>query len=120
MNRKSKGFCLYDLPADLPAGELCEKILDGDSVRIERIVSTGQTTPPGEYYDQAEDEWVALLSGTAELTFYGPEGEESRTAMRAGDTLLIRAGQRHRVTYTSAEPPCIWLCVFGQNFVAGR
>lgn len=118
MNPNSKGPNLYELPDALPAGELCEPLLNGRAVRVERIISTGQTTPPGEYYDQAEDEWVALLSGTAEITFYNTSGQQSRIALKEGSTLLIPAGRRHRVTYTSSEPPCIWLCVFGQGLTA--
>ena len=38
-------------------------------MRIERIVSTGQSSPPGFWYDQADDEFVVLLSGSARLRF---------------------------------------------------
>ncbi|MEA3070082.1 MAG: cupin 2 protein, partial [Alphaproteobacteria bacterium] len=36
-------------------------------LRIERIVSLGQASPPGFWYDQAEGEWVVLLAGAAKL-----------------------------------------------------
>ena len=59
--------------------------------RVERIVSSGQVSPEGFWYEQDEDEWVLVLQG---------EGR------------ILPAGKRHRVSYTSQNPPCIWLCVF--------
>lgn len=43
---------IFDLPTKLPSEELVESLLANDQVLIERIVSTGQVTPPGEWYDQ--------------------------------------------------------------------
>ena len=48
-------------------------------VRVERIVSWGRCSPPGFWYDQDEDEWVALLSGSARLLL-----EDSGRSSRAG------------------------------------
>jgi cupin 2 domain-containing protein len=93
-----------EAPADR---ERFEPLLDRAGVRIERIVSTGQTTPRGEWYDQPGDEWVALLSGFASLRFEGGEVLE----LVSGDWLLIPARARHRVEATSADPPCVWLAV---------
>ena len=95
----------FPYPAD---EELLEVLAHGHNCRVERIVSTGQTTPEGQWYDQEQDEWVALLSGNAELTW--KDGE--KTKLKAGDWLLIPAHARHRVTYTSTEPPCVWLAFF--------
>ncbi len=95
----------FPSPAD---EELLEVLAHGHNSRVERIVSTGQTTPEGQWYDQEQDEWVALLSGNAELTW--KDGE--KTKLKAGDWLLIPAHARHRVTYTSTEPPCVWLAFF--------
>ena len=66
---------------------------------IERIISTGQTTPLGEWYDQETDEWVILLQGKAELSY--EDGE--RIGLQAGDYLVIPAHVKHRVEYTSQE-----------------
>ncbi|MCL2059090.1 MAG: cupin domain-containing protein [Oscillospiraceae bacterium] len=74
-------------------------------VRIERIVSTGQVSG---WYDQAETEFVALLEGAAEIEYEGGR----RLALSRGDTLIIKPHERHKVAYTSSDPPCIWLCVF--------
>lgn len=98
---------LFDLPSPLPAEELFEPLLPDRGVLIERIISTGQVTPEGVWYDQDRDEWVALLQGKATLLF--EDGQS--TDLRPGDCLLIPAHTRHRVTHTSADPPCIWLAV---------
>lgn len=75
------------------------------SFELERIVSHGQATPAGEWYDQAWEEWVLLLQGQAELGW----ADGSRTRLGTGDSLLIEAHRRHRVEMTS--PDCIWLAV---------
>ena len=45
--------------------EVMEDILTTESFRLERIISTGQATPAGEWYDQETHEWVLLLAGEA-------------------------------------------------------
>ena len=87
--------------------EQTDILLETAKVRIERIVSTGQVSPPGFWYDQDEDEWVTVLEGEAELTT-----ETEVIPLKKGDSYFLPAGLRHRVSYTSTEPPCIWLCVF--------
>ena len=100
---------IFDLPDPLPSDEAFTDLISADGVRIERIVSSGQTTPKGEWYDQDHDEWVALIQGEAVLEY--ENGEKLR--LRAGDHLLIPAHCRHRVDFTSEKPPCIWIAVFG-------
>ena len=82
-------------------------LFDRPAARLERIVSTGQSTPPGTWYDQPGDEWVALLAGRATLRFE----DGGLVELAPGDWLLIPAHERHRVEATSAEPPCVWLAV---------
>ena len=95
---------IYDLP-QLPLSEELTTILaENENVRIERIVSTGHIS---DWYDQNETEFVALLQGEARIEF-----ENKTITMTKGDTLVIQPHKRHRVAYTSSEPPCIWLCVF--------
>ena len=50
---------------------------------------------------------MTLLSGEARL-----DTETGPVTLQPGDTLLLPAHFRHRVDYTSKEPPCIWLCLF--------
>lgn len=99
---------LQDLPETLPE-ELTECLLQSDTMRIERIVSTGQTSPPGFWYDQQENEWVAVLSGEARLRF---DGDESSVNLGPGDWINIPAHRRHRVEWTTPDQPTLWLAVF--------
>jgi cupin 2 domain-containing protein len=98
---------LFRLPPELPADELFETLAAGGDVLVERIVSTGQATPPGEWLAQDGDEWVVLLTGEAELSYE----DGARLRLGPGDHVLIPAGERHRVESTSVEPPCVWLAV---------
>lgn len=100
-------FNIYDLPQEIDHEEKFETILLNQGLRIERIISTGQTSPEGFWYDQDRHEWLTLLQGTATLRWEDGRQQE----LSAGDCLLLRAHQKHRVEYTSAEPPCIWLAV---------
>jgi len=96
---------LSDLPAGAQAAERFEDLLTRPGVRIERIVSSGQSTPTGEWMDQASDEWVLLVAGRAGLTL---EGAPPLT-LAPGDHLLIPTHRRHRVDWT--ETPTVWLAV---------
>jgi cupin 2 domain-containing protein len=77
-------------------------------VRIERIVSTGQATPPGEWLSMARAEWVILLRGSAALRF---DGDELPLVLAVGDYVSIPANCRHRVEWTDAAGPTVWLAV---------
>ncbi|NJL52782.1 MAG: cupin domain-containing protein [Hydrococcus sp. SU_1_0] len=99
---------IFELPKQLPTAELFETLLNHDQITIKRIISTGQVTPVGEWYDQEQNEWLIVLQGEAELSYE----DNSRIKLTTGDYLLIPAQQKHRVEYTSTEPPCIWLTVF--------
>ena len=76
-------------------------------LRIERIVSTGQATPAGEWLAQTQAEWVLLVQGEAILRF--ATGPERR--LRSGDHVHIPGGTRHRVEWTAEKPPTVWLAV---------
>lgn len=86
------------------------EILKSGQVRIERIVSEGHVSPPGFWYDQNEWEYVAVLQGSAEL-----ETLNGKIRLDSGDWVMIPEHERHRVSYTSSEPPCVWLAVFGKE-----
>jgi cupin 2 domain-containing protein len=98
---------IFNLPLSLPPIEVFEPLVSTDNILIERIISTGQVTPSGEWYDQDKDEWVLLLQGEASLVY----ADGSKVRLIAGNYLLIPAHQKHRVEYTSSEPPCIWLAI---------
>lgn len=100
---------VYDLP-EMRQGddERFDQLLSGQgSIRLERIVSFGHTTPEGEWYDQGWDEWVTVLEGEAVLTF--ADGKEIR--LERGMHAFLPRHNKHRVAYTSS--PCIWLAVHG-------
>ena len=90
------------------AGEHFEELLSRSGFRVERIVSTGQASPPGFWYDQDVAEWVVLLSGAAELQF---EDEAAPLKLTPGDWINIAAHRRHRVTWTDPSQPSIWLAI---------
>ena len=96
------------LPQGPQAGELFDGLIEKPGVRIERIVSTGQITPEGEWYDQVRDEFVLLVSGAARLRV---DGEAEDRKLSPGGWLFLPAHCRHRVTWTQAAPPTIWLAV---------
>ncbi len=98
---------LVDLPVALSTEETT-LLLQGEQVRIERIVSCGQSSPPGFWYDQDEDEWLLLLTGCGAIEF----ADGRIVILTAGDTLLIPAGERHRVASTATDEPTVWLAVF--------
>ncbi|WP_035985829.1 cupin domain-containing protein [Leptolyngbya sp. KIOST-1] len=98
---------LFQLPESLPDGEALTSLIETTNLRVERIVSIGHTTPPGDWYDQGWTEWVVLLQGRATLTYE----DGAVLSMGPGDYVLIPAHVRHRVDYTSTDPPCIWLAI---------
>lgn len=101
------GNIFSGIPADIPE-EIFETIAENGPVRIERIISCGQATPQGAWYDQDLDEWVILLQGSAEILF---ETDTLPFTLRPGDHIMIPAHCRHRVTRTDAKGPTIWLAV---------
>ena len=96
-----------NLPVKLP-NERFDELLRGDGFRLERILSTGQATPAGQWYDQDQAEWVLVLRGSAQLQF---EGEAEAVELGPGDHVLIPAHCRHRVQWTDPRYPTVWLAV---------
>jgi cupin 2 domain-containing protein len=88
--------------------EKITQLLSAPNVRIDRIVSKGQASPPGFWWDQEWAEWVVLLTGSAGLRF---DGETTVRELKPGDYLHIPAHVRHRVEWTHKEQPTIWLAV---------
>lgn len=99
---------LFAALAGSATNEVFEPLLSGGGFRLERIVSMGQATPAGEWYDQESAEWIVLLSGSATLRFAGPEETFS---LAPGDWVLIPARRRHRVERTAAEGETVWLAL---------
>ena len=98
---------LNDIPAELPE-ELFTTLLSAKGLRIERIVSQGQVSPPGFWYDQEGSEWVVVLEGSAAVQF---EGAAEPVELRRGSYLNIPAHARHRVAWTDPNQKTIWLAI---------
>jgi len=103
------------LPANLfadiaatAAQEQFSELLERPGLRIERIVSTGQSSPPDFWYDQADGEWVLLVQGEAGLRF---ADESEARHLKPGNFLDIVPHRRHRVEWTSPDQPTIWLAI---------
>lgn len=109
--RASEQPVLRNLLADIPGrgdGERFDELLSRPGLRIERIVSTGQASPPGFWYDQPRAEWVLVLQGEALLRI---ETESEPRRLRAGDFADLPARCRHRVEWTRPDQPTVWLAV---------
>lgn len=89
--------------------ECFEILFHGKNMMAERIISTGQVTPEEQWYNQELDEWVVLIRGEAKIKF----DDDEEVFLKRGDYIFIPARKRHRVTYTSANPACIWLAFHG-------
>lgn len=96
-------------PCDPATPEWVDDLLKRPGLRIERIVSSGQCSPPGFWYDQPESEWILLLSGSAGLRL---EHETHTRLLGPGDCLDIPAHCRHRVEWTAQSTHTVWLAVF--------
>ena len=99
---------LFDTIPDTLQDELFQTLAESGAVRIERIVSDGHVSPLDEWYDQAWDEWVLLVSGGATLLF---ENNAAHVILLPGDYVMIPAGCRHRVERTDPTQKTIWLAV---------
>ena len=85
--------------------EIFTELLKTPNIKIEQIVSYGQSSPNDFWYDQEENEWVVVLDGEAVLEF-----EDKSVTLKKGEYINILAHQKHRVAYTTN--PTIWLAVF--------
>ena len=99
---------LFQPPSMASADEVAEELLRGGEFRLERIFSTGQTTPSGQWCDQSDHEWVVLLSGGAKIVF---EAEAEPVCLTPGDWINIPAHRRHRVEWTDPNQETVWLAL---------
>lgn len=87
--------------------EIFGKIFQNRNIKIERIISYGQSSPLDFWYDQEENEFVLLLDGEAKIEF-----EDKIYSLKGGDYLLIPSHVKHKVVFTSVDKPTIWLAIF--------
>ena len=95
------------IPSEIP-NELFEDIIKTESLRIERIVSKGHTSPDVGWYDQEENEWVIVLSGYGVIEYFSGV----KVSLKQGDYVNIKANEKHRVVETSPNEPTVWLAIF--------
>jgi cupin 2 domain-containing protein len=88
--------------------EQITELLSCPHVKVERIVSRGQASAPDFWYDQDWAEWVLVLAGSAGLMI---EGESAARNLAPGDYVYLPPHVRHRVAWTDAAQPTIWLAV---------
>jgi cupin 2 domain-containing protein len=108
---------LLSSPCPPHGEERIEELLLGGGFRLERIHSCAARSPDGFWYEQAEHEWVLLLQGSARLRF---DDGEADCGLSRGDSLLIRAGRRHRIEATDPAPGTVWLALFWTEEAAAR
>lgn len=126
--KKKKKINIFDLK-DLSVNEEIIKILfKNENVKIEKIISTGQTT---DWQESNKNEFVILIQGNAEIEYYDnrmcedknfktnenimknlKNTNDMKLQLGKGDIILIKKGERHRVSYTSKNPCCVWICIF--------
>ena len=99
---------LTSLPSACDA-EMTETLITAHGIRLQRIISFGQVSPEGFWYDQKEAEWVMLLTGRARLVI---AGEADERVLGPGDAVYLPAHCRHRVEWTDPDHPTVWLALF--------
>jgi cupin 2 domain-containing protein len=100
---------LFEGLPDARSEEVLENLAQDGAVRIERIVSRGQVSPSGFWYDQDQNEWVILLRGAARIEF---EYRADALELRPGDYVNIPRRVRHRVGWTAPDETTVWLAVW--------
>jgi cupin 2 domain-containing protein len=96
-----------NIPSEL-VNEIFENIIITENIRVERIVSKGQSSPDTGWYDQSEHEWIIVLSGYGVIEYINGV----QVVLKEGDYLNIKAHEKHRVIETSPNEKTVWLAIF--------
>ncbi len=100
------GNLFESLPEDI-SKEVFSEIIQGENIRIERIISKGHSSPEAGWYDQDDNEWIIVLKGEAKLSFENNDDVH----LVSGSHLNIPAHTKHKVTWTKPNTETIWLAV---------
>ena len=104
------GNLLGQIPP-LPS-EVFADLVSTNNVRIEHILSQGQQTPTGEWFDQDEHEWVCWCRrGHPGLHHTGYRVQE-RVHLGPGITSTSRRTFSTGVEWTHPTETTVWLCVY--------
>ncbi len=106
MNNLNEVFNFFENIPQNSEKEIFQTVKSNPNIKIERIISYGQTTPKDYWYDQSEDEFVMILKGEAKIKY----NDDTEYHLKKGNSLYIKAGQKHRIVFTSN--PAVWLAVF--------
>jgi cupin 2 domain-containing protein len=93
-----------NVPENIPE-EIFERLIVNSNFHLERIISQGHNSPKDFWYDQDTNEFVILISGSAELHFF--DGE--KFFLKPGDYFIIPANTKHRIERTDSEQKTFWL-----------
>lgn len=106
-NRVRRGNIFHKLGANRSSErfDILTRLGEG---RVERIVSLGQSSPSGSWYDQDHSEWVLVLRGRARLEV---QGMPKPVELGPGDYIDLPAHTRHRVDWTTSDEPTVWLAI---------
>ena len=99
---------IFSFAEGTASDETSTALVTAPHLRLERIVSHAQASPEGFWYDQEWAEWVIVLKGSAGLHF---EGESAPRVLSHGNYIDIPAHARHRVAWTDATEPTVWLAL---------
>jgi len=88
--------------------EIFQTLFKNKKLKIERIVSQGQSTKKGKWFREKRNEWVIVLKGRASLIF---RRDNRLVKLKAGDYIFIPAKAVHRVEWTTKQQKTIWLAV---------
>ncbi|EFA77846.1 hypothetical protein PPL_09344 [Heterostelium album PN500] len=117
MSDKNQDYSVGNLLENVPlvrsdGDEVFETLISKEGVKIERIISNGQSSPPDFWYDQDQEEWVFVLQGSATLEMKNTDDSSRLIDLVAGSYVQIPAHQKHRVAKTDTTQQTIWLALF--------
>ena len=91
----------------LEGNEIFDTLVEHETMKIERIISKGHTSPASGWYDQAHHEWVIVIKGSAILSFE----QEDDVHLEEGSHIIIPAHKKHKVRWTDPDKETVWLVV---------
>ncbi len=98
---------IFDSIPDNLDVEVFDLLLQSNQLKIERIISKGQSSPKSGWYNQDKNEWVIVLKGEALISFENDE----EVNLKVGSYLDIPAHTKHKVKWTDQETETIWLAI---------
>ena len=108
---ENSGSLFVQIP-EIVSEEISDTLFKSDQLKIERIISQGNSTAKDEWLKQDRDEWVLLVQGAAKLSF---KDKAEIIEMKPGEYILIKADTKHRVEWTDPKQKTIWLAVHGTS-----